>query len=319
VGQFSTPKVGQFSTPIDIQCNIRDITARKRVEENVREQVVFLETLFDTIPNPIFHKDANGRYTGCNRAFLEFTGKPMEEILGKTVYDIVSKDIADNYAKKDRELFEHPGKQHYEWLIQNTLGEVREVIFDKATLLDAQGAVTGLIGVISDITERKQAEDEVRRSNKELALTIQALSEKTENLEEVNAALRVLLRQREEDRKELGESVVANIRNLILPYAEKMKQSPLSSAQMTWMKILESHINEITSSFGRTLATQYANLTSTEIRTATLVRDGRSTAQIAELLGISEKTVCRHRDNIRKKLGLRGGGINLRTHLLGLQ
>jgi DNA-binding CsgD family transcriptional regulator len=88
---------------------------------------------------------------------------------------------------------------------------------------------------------------------------------------------------------------------------------------MSWMKILESHINEITSSFGRTLAAQYANLTSTEIRIATLIRDGRSTAQLAELLGIAERTVCRHRNNIRKKLGLRGGGINLRSHLLSLE
>ncbi len=428
----------------------RDLSERKRLEEKIREQLEFLQTLIDTIPNPIFYKDANGRYTGCNRAFLEITGKSMEEILGKTVYDIGPRDIAEGYEEKDRELFEHPGKQRYEWKVQNTLGEVREVIIDKATLFDTpHGAVSGLIGVFSDITERKQAEEalrksearlslainqagmgtwdidlltgkgvwsesyfrvlgyeprpggeatiemwwsrihpedrervaqelerelvdhceymreyrimradtnevvwlsvfgrflydengkavrhisiafdstrrkrmeeELRRSNNELDLMIQALSEKTANLEEVNAALRVLLRQREEDKKELRESVVANVRNLILPYTEKMKQSPLSSVQMTWMKLLESHMDEITSSFGRTLAAQYANLTSTEIRIAALVRDGKSTAQIAELSGISEKTVCRHRDNIRRKLGLRRGGINLRTHLLSLQ
>ena len=115
------------------------------------------------------------------------------------------------------------------------------------------------------------------------------------------------------------ESVLVNVRNLILPYMEKLNQSHLDSTQMTWMKILESHIDEITSSFGRTLAAQYANLTSTEIRIATLIRDDRSTAQIAALFGISEKTVCRHRDNIRKKLGLRGQCTNLKTHLLSLK
>ena len=177
----------------------------------------------------------------------------------------------------------------------------------------------GIIIFSEDITERKRTEEALRRSNNELDLAIQALREKTENMEEVNAALRVLLRQREEDRKELVESVLANVRNLVLPYMEKLNQSHLDSAQMTWMKILESHINEITSSFGRTLAAQYANLTSTEIRIAALIRDDRSTAQIAALFDISEKTVCRHRDNIRKKLGLRGGGANLRTHLLSLQ
>ena len=141
---------------------------RKQAEEKVREQVDFLQTLFDTIPNPVFHKDANGRYTGCNRAFLESTGRPMEEVLGKTVYDMGSREIADKYEEKDRELFEHPGKQHYEWQVRNKLGEVRQVIFDKATLLDAHGAVSGLIGVISDITERKGAEEELRVSEERL-------------------------------------------------------------------------------------------------------------------------------------------------------
>jgi PAS domain S-box-containing protein len=156
---------------------VSDITERKQAEEKVREQIDFMETLFDTIPNPIFHKDANGRYTGCNRAFLEFTGKPMEEILGKTVYEMGAEDIAARYAERDRELFEHPGKQHYEWRVQNTLGEVREVIFDKATLLDTHGAITGLIGVISDITERRRAEEAVRIANHFLESIIEHAAE----------------------------------------------------------------------------------------------------------------------------------------------
>ena len=128
-----------------------------------------------------------------------------------------------------------------------------------------------------------------------------------------------MLRQRDEDRKELGESVLANVRNLILPYIEKLNQSPLSSAQMTWMKILESHINEITSSFGRTLAAQYANLTSAEIRIAALIRDGRSTAQIAGLFGISGENRVPPQGQHPEKTGLRGGGTNLKTHLLSLK
>jgi PAS domain S-box-containing protein len=156
---------------------LTDITERKRMEEKVREQVDFLQTLFDTIPNPIFHKDANGRYTGCNRAFLEFTGRPVEEILGKTVYDMGPKDIADKYEEKDRELFEHPGKQQYEWKVHNTLGEVREVIFDKATLLNAHAAVSGLIGVISDITERKRVEAMLASVNRQNELLLDSVGE----------------------------------------------------------------------------------------------------------------------------------------------
>ena len=90
---------------------------------------------------------------------MKFTGKRMEEILGKTVHDMGPKDIADHYAEKDRELFSIRAGNTMSGRFRMRLGEVREVIFDKATLLDAHGAVTGLIGVISDITDRKRTEN----------------------------------------------------------------------------------------------------------------------------------------------------------------
>jgi PAS domain S-box-containing protein len=173
---------------------ILDITERKRMEAKVREHTDFLQTLFDTIPNPVFHKDANGRYAGCNPAFLEFTGRPMEEILGKTVYDLEPKDIADKYEEKDRELFDQPGKQHYEWKIHNALGEIREVIFDKATILDTNAEVSGLIGVISDITERKRAEQALCNKSEELQLILDTVpatiwfKDKSNNFLRVNKA-----------------------------------------------------------------------------------------------------------------------------------
>ena len=94
----------------------------------------------------------------------------------------------------------------------------------------ASGEAGGIIIFSEDITQRRRTEEALRRSNNELDLSIHALREKTENMEEVNAALKVLLRQREEDRKELVESVLANVRNLILPYVEKLNQSDLNSA-----------------------------------------------------------------------------------------
>jgi len=141
---------------------IEDITERKKGEKALKEQKDFLNALLETISNPIFYKDANGRYTGCNRAFENFIGKSRSQIIGKTVYDMGPKKIADKYYKKDAELFKKPGKQRYEWKVKRAEGELRDVIFDKATLHDAFGNVTGLVGVVSDITERKHAEDLVR-------------------------------------------------------------------------------------------------------------------------------------------------------------
>ena len=92
--------------------------------------------MLETISNPVFYKDARGRYIGLNKAFESFTGRSRSEIIGKTVYDMGPKEIADKYYEKDLELFEKPGKQRYEWKIQSSDGVLRDVIFDKATLKD---------------------------------------------------------------------------------------------------------------------------------------------------------------------------------------
>lgn len=141
---------------------IEDITDRKKSEIELREQTDFLNALLETISNPIFYKDADMRYTGCNRAFENFIGRPRSQIIGKSVYDMGPKEIADTYYEKDAELIHNPGKQQYEWKVETSDGEVRDVIFDKATLHNTKGCVTGLVGVISDITQRKRAEDRVR-------------------------------------------------------------------------------------------------------------------------------------------------------------
>jgi PAS domain S-box-containing protein len=140
----------------------REIEERKRTQKALGEQKDFLNTLLETISNPVFYKDTRGRYIGCNKAFESFTGRLRSDIVGKTVYDMGPREIADKYYEKDLELFEKPGKQRYEWKIENPDGVVRDVIFDKATLKDTSGHAVGLIGVISDITERKRSEEAFR-------------------------------------------------------------------------------------------------------------------------------------------------------------
>ena len=128
-------------------------------EEAFRQQSDFLKVLMETIPNPIFYKDAAGKYTGCNRAFEKYFGQPRDQFIGKTLYDIVPKEIADKYYQQDQELLNHGGEQQYEWLTtSNRSDSFRNVIFNKAVLLDKNGKIDGLIGVISDITERKKSE-----------------------------------------------------------------------------------------------------------------------------------------------------------------
>lgn len=140
-----------------------ELEASEEKQKKTEEQLQSLQTLLDTIPNPVFYKDAEGKYTGCNKAFEDFIGLPAEQIIGKTVYDMGLKEIADKYYEKDRELFENPGRQCYECKVKRRDGELRGVIFEKATITDVNGEVEGLIGVISDITECERTEEELRK------------------------------------------------------------------------------------------------------------------------------------------------------------
>jgi len=135
----------------------------------------------------------------------------------------------------------------------------------------------------------------------------------------VNTALRVLLKQREEDRRELGEGVLANVRELIRPYLARLKQGRLPPVQRALVDILESNLESIVSPFVSRLSGHHRGLTPTEIRVANLVREGKTNKEIAALLTISRNTVLFHRHNLRSKLGLRNTKRNLRTFLLSVE
>ncbi len=143
--------------------------AKEKAEEAVKaslQQHDFLHTLIETIPNPLFYKDSEGRYTGCNAAFEKFLGKSRSEIIGKTVFEMATADIAQLYYHKDQDLFNNPGTQHYTWKIPSSDGSLRDVIFDKATIHDNDGGeVVGLIGVVTDITDLVEARREAEIAN----------------------------------------------------------------------------------------------------------------------------------------------------------
>ncbi len=162
-----------------------------------------------------------------------------------------------------------------------------------------------------NITELKTAETALREREAKL-------EEQSNNLEQVNAALNILLNKREQDRSALEESVVVNVKELILPYLEKLKKSELQSDQKTLITILESHLNDIISPFTAKLSTRFVKLTATEIKIANLVKDGRTNKDMAAMLDLSGNTVKNHRSQIRNKLGLKHKKINLRSFLRSL-
>ncbi len=139
---------------------------------------------------------------------------------------------------------------------------------------------------------------------------------KSENLEEMNTALKVLLKKREEDKQELEEQVIYNVKELIMPFLEKLKASRLDSRQLTLLGIMDSNLNDIVAPFAQSLSTRFLNLTPAEIQIANMVKHGKTTKEIADTLFLSTRTIESHRDSIRKKLGIKNKKANLRTHLL---
>ncbi len=138
-----------------------DITGRKLIEYKNMEQMSFVSTLLDTISLPVFYKDREGRYIGCNSAFENFMHTKFDEIKGKTVFDLSPREIAQKYYEMDEALFVNPGTQSYEWVVKSLSGELRFVIFNKATFNDHAGEVAGLIGIILDITDQKAYEEKI--------------------------------------------------------------------------------------------------------------------------------------------------------------
>jgi len=178
-------------------------------------------------------------------------------------------------------------------------------------LRDEQGNPTGVLEISRETTEHKQAELALIERGKEL-------ENKTYELEEVNAALRVLLKHREENKKDLEDKVVANVKKLVFPYVEKLNNSRLNDRQMVYLNIIKSNLEDIITPFLHQLSSKYSDLTPNEIQVAGFVKEGKTTKEIAELLNSSTGAINFHRNNLRKKLGLRNTKTNLRSFLLSL-
>jgi len=146
-----------------------DITARKQVEEALKENLCLVETLMDAIPTPIYYKDVEGVYLGCNRAFAEASGRPKEEIVGRTVFDLAPKPLAEKYREMDEELLRQGGIQTYEYPVQFADGTRHDMVFRKAVFPRTDGTPAGLVGVMLDVSVLKEAEESIRRSEKKFS------------------------------------------------------------------------------------------------------------------------------------------------------
>ncbi|MGE4504287.1 MAG: PAS domain S-box protein [Desulfovibrionaceae bacterium] len=141
----------------------QDITVRKGHERELAEQFSFIQTLIDAAPTPIFYKDLDGVYLGCNSAFADHVGLPREQIIGRTVHDLEKAEDAALHSDMDRRLLEDGERTSYILDDSRKPDERRSVVVSKASFESASGRPAGVIGVITDITEQLRAEEQLRK------------------------------------------------------------------------------------------------------------------------------------------------------------
>jgi PAS domain S-box-containing protein len=122
------------------------------------------QKIIDALPIPIFYRDLKGVYMACNLAQEKLLGMSKSQIIGKTVFDIQPYEIAEIYAQRDQELLDSPGDQAYEAKFRDASGILHDVVFNKAVIRNNQDEITGIVGSIFDITERKKAEKKLEKA-----------------------------------------------------------------------------------------------------------------------------------------------------------
>ena len=243
----------------------------------------------------------------ANPAATSFYGWSYEELIRKKITDINTLTERQVFQEMKRAKTEERRIFHFKHRLAS--GKIRNVEVYSGPI-----KVYGrelLYSIIHDVTQRKQAELSLIEKGKEL-------ENKSHELEEVNAALKVLLKHRDEDKKEFEKKVITNVKNLVFPYLEKLKNSRLNDRQKVYLNIIQTNLEDIVAPFLRQLSLSFSDLTPSEIQVAGLVKDGKTTKEIAGLLNSSTGAVNFHRNNIRKKLGLRNTKTNLRSFLLPL-
>ncbi len=204
--------------------------------------------------------------------------------------------------------------------VSGALGEETAIALLKQGATDyvLKSRLSRLASVVKRALQEADERRERQAAEKALKEREQALELKSRSLEEANTALKVLLQHRQEDKATLEEQVLANVRKLILPHIENLKHLKLNDNQLAQVEIIERNLRDIVSPFLCTLTSAYLDLTPREIQVANLLKEGKTTKEMTDILNISATSVDFHRKNLRAKFGIKNKKTNLMAFLSSL-
>ena len=271
---------------------------RKRIEEDLQESRERFQKAFEHANAGLTIFSPGGDFLEVNDFFIDFLGRPADRPFSENAFNVVHPDDLVIFEKRIGQTIE--GDVPYFSLEIRFLHAEGRIVWGRtgcSLLRDRDGSPLYFVAHVIDVTERKKMAD---------------------LLTDANTALKVLLDQREQERRLRESKVISSLESLVNPYLEKLSHSTLDGEQKAFLKIARSNLSEIFSPRAVGFIALEKKLTATELRVADLIKQGLSSQEAADLLGMSAASIFFHRNNIRKKLGLCHSKSNLSLYLRSL-
>lgn len=299
--------------PLEIVGYWIDISDRKLAEAALKKSQAKYQDLYDNAPDMFVSVDAKtAKIIECNQKLVDQTGYTKNEIIGRLIFDMYTPESAE-YAKKELfPMFATNGIIEGEELkLQRKDGSALSVSLNVSAMRDEKGNIFYSRSIWRDITIQKKNEKGLRKQRNRL-------QKQARRLDELNTALKIFIERREDEKKQLEEGILNNVKKTILPYIAKMEKSKIGENAAIYLEVIKSNLDDLVSPLVQTLSTSYIGLTQKEIEIAGLIKIGKTSKEIAEILNVSLNAVSVHRYKIRKKLNLLNKKVNLESCLQSL-
>jgi PAS domain S-box-containing protein len=292
--------------PVEIIGVSRDISLRKKTADELKSSKIFLQALINSLDDPLFVKDNSQCWIMANDRACALLARPREEIVGKYDADLFEKERLKHIRENDARVFS-TNLPHIDEEIVRWGGQFRTVSIMRSPYTDSNTGKKYVTAVIRDITAYKKMEDKLKHSYENLEKVIESrtseltaanerlkqeievrkkaeselisreleLEDKSRALEEMNTALRILLKQRDEDRSDMESTIVSNLKSVVLPYVERLMASDLKESQKTYVSLIASYLKQITSSYIKELSSEDLGLPPCAIQLASLIKEGK--------------------------------------------
>ena len=318
------------------ELEVHQIELEMQNEELRNTQMKLIESrdqyheLYDFAPLGYFTLDEKALIWRVNLTGADILGFPKSKLINTKFSRFVSPGFQDDFYIHCRRIFENGNKQMSVLKLVKPDGTLFDARLDSIAVKDEASACKLFRTAVSDISELLQAKEVLQEAHDDLEKQVTArtldlknvnkeLELKAASLSETNTALSVLLKQREADKVELEEKILINTKLMISPYLAKLKnRRKLGNKEKAYIEVIESNLNEIISPFVRSISDKFFRLTPTEMQVINLIRQGKTTKEIAETMNLATSTIDFHRNNIRKKIGIKNKNINLSTYLSSL-